>query len=86
MRFFFRTFARYGTFFGRTWNRQLQSWFITPRGIAGGGAILSMGLFGSTKRKDVEKKLPGADDLTIREADMLYENYLVDNAYNLLRR
>uniref|UniRef100_A0A183CHB5 Regulator of microtubule dynamics protein 1 n=1 Tax=Globodera pallida TaxID=36090 RepID=A0A183CHB5_GLOPA len=56
--------------------------------LAGGGAALSLSLFGLGK-DDKDKQKEANDEqplLLIREADLYYEASLIDNAYNVLRR
>uniref|UniRef100_A0A914HF96 Uncharacterized protein n=1 Tax=Globodera rostochiensis TaxID=31243 RepID=A0A914HF96_GLORO len=56
--------------------------------LAGGGAALSLSLFGLGK-DDKDKQKEANDEqplLLIREADLYYEASLIDNAYKVLRR
>lgn len=55
-------------------------------GLCGGGcALLSLSLFGTSKKEE-ETKDEQSNLLLIREADLYFESGLVDNAYNVLRR
>ncbi|KAL3110622.1 hypothetical protein niasHT_016974 [Heterodera trifolii] len=62
--------------------------------LAGGGAALSLSLFGLGKKEGTDEngRMGTNDDnagqhlLLIREADLYFESNLVENAYNVLRR
>ncbi|TKR93148.1 hypothetical protein L596_007654 [Steinernema carpocapsae] len=85
----FRQFAR------QQWSNASRS-FSSPAirriltGTAGGGScLLSLSLFGSSSTGSYE--VPKRDqvpnlDLIIKETDALYNNYLIDNAYAILRK
>ena len=80
-------FARYFYRFGTHQYRAFTSKRVlgTAGGVGSGTALLSMSLFGSAKKE--EPKQLGPDfDMIKREADLLYNAYLIDNVYNLLKR
>lgn len=56
--------------------------------VTGGAASLSISLLGSSTEpeKKVDTKKPANFDLIVRETDKLYEVYLIDNAYAILRK
>ncbi|CAB3408628.1 unnamed protein product [Caenorhabditis bovis] len=57
--------------------------------VAAGGVGTSLGLsFFASKPEDekIEKCRPKNFDIVVRETDQLYDNYLIDNAYNILRK
>ncbi|KAL7074581.1 hypothetical protein ACQ4LE_006256 [Meloidogyne hapla] len=68
------------------YHQQQNRWKFSNIFLGGGGtALLSLSFFSSNKKDDDEKTDPNIDKI-IREADILYNAYLIDNAYGILRR
>lgn len=60
---------------------------VTKRVVtAGVSSSLAVSLFSTSFQPEVDSSKPKNFDLIIREADALYDSYLIDNAYSILRR
>ncbi|XGW21910.1 hypothetical protein V3C99_004682, partial [Haemonchus contortus] len=59
-----------------------------PRRIltAGFTSSLALSFFSSSSHPQVDESKPANFDIIVREADALYDSYLIDNAYSILKR
>ncbi|KAK6726419.1 hypothetical protein RB195_004626 [Necator americanus] len=64
----------------------LQAKFTKGILTAGLSSSLALSLFSSAEQPKVASDKPKNFDIVVREADALYDSYLIDNAYNILKK
>uniref|UniRef100_A0A914LNI0 Regulator of microtubule dynamics protein 1 n=1 Tax=Meloidogyne incognita TaxID=6306 RepID=A0A914LNI0_MELIC len=80
----FHSFARPAFF--KYYQQQQNQWKFSNIFLGfGGTGLLSISWFTSSKKENDEKNDANVDKI-IRDADILYNAYLIDNAYGILRR
>uniref|UniRef100_A0A8R1DZ74 Regulator of microtubule dynamics protein 1 n=1 Tax=Caenorhabditis japonica TaxID=281687 RepID=A0A8R1DZ74_CAEJA len=58
-----------------------------PKAVAGGvGTSLGIALFAKKEQEKVDAEKPKNFDIIVRNVDELYDNYLIDNCYNILKK
>ncbi|ETN72592.1 hypothetical protein NECAME_13822 [Necator americanus] len=64
----------------------LQAKFTKGILTAGLSSSLALSLFSSAEQPKAASDKPKNFDIVVREADALYDSYLIDNAYNILKK
>ncbi|KAF8366128.1 hypothetical protein PRIPAC_83957, partial [Pristionchus pacificus] len=84
VRSMYTMFRRFAT--AATASQAMRFMKISPRSffVGAGGTSLAVSFF-SAKEDKTKPPFPNYD-IVIRETDTLYDNYLIDNAYNILRK
>uniref|UniRef100_A0A8R1IDN9 Uncharacterized protein n=1 Tax=Caenorhabditis japonica TaxID=281687 RepID=A0A8R1IDN9_CAEJA len=59
-----------------------------PKSAVAGGVGTSLGIapFARKEQEKVDAEKPKKFDIIVRNVDELYDNYLIDNCYNILKK